>query len=173
MPDERDFPLDGKRVFVAGHRGMVGSAIVRALQRRDCRILVVPRSEVDLRRQHEVERWMREARPDAVFLAAARVGGIQANDSRPADFIYDNLAIELAVIESARLAGVRKLLFLGSSCIYPRMAPQPITEDALMSGPLEPTNQWYAIAKIAGIRMCQSHRRQYGCNYISAMPTRS
>ena len=170
MPDERGFPLDGKRVFVAGHRGMVGSAIVRALRRRDCRILVVPRSEVDLRRQHEVERWMQEARPDAVFLAAARVGGIQANDSRPADFIYDNLAIELAVIESARLAGVRKLLFLGSSCIYPRMAPQPITEDALMSGPLEPTNQWYAIAKIAGIRMCQSYRRQYGCNYISAMP---
>ena len=171
MPDEQDFPLDGKRVFVAGHQGMVGSAIVRALRHRDCRILVVPRAEVDLRRQHEVERWMQEARPDAVFLAAARVGGIQANDSRPADFIYDNLAIELAVIESARLAGVRKLLFLGSSCIYPRMAPQPITEDALMSGPLEPTNQWYAIAKIAGIRMCQSYRRQYGCNYISAMPT--
>lgn len=170
MPDERDFPLDGKRVFVAGHRGMVGSAIVRALRHRDCRILVAPRAEVDLRRQHEVERWMQEARPDAVFLAAARVGGIQANDSRPADFIYDNLAIELAVIESARLAGVRKLLFLGSSCIYPRMAPQPITEDALMTGPLEPTNQWYAIAKIAGIRMCQAYRRQYGCNYISAMP---
>lgn len=170
MPDERDFPLDGKRVFVAGHRGMVGSAIIRALRRRDCRILVAPRAEVDLRRQHEVERWMQEARPDAVFLAAARVGGIQANDTRPADFIYDNLAIELAVIESARLAGVRKLLFLGSSCIYPRMAPQPITEEALLNGPLEPTNQWYAIAKIAGIRMCQSYRRQYGCNYISAMP---
>ena len=149
---------------------MVGSAIVRALRRRDCRILVAPRADVDLRRQHEVERWMQEARPDAVFLAAARVGGIQANDSRPADFLYDNLAIELAVIESARLAGIRKLLFLGSSCIYPRMAPQPITEDALMTGPLEPTNQWYAIAKIAGIRMCQACRRQYGCNYISAMP---
>ena len=171
VPNERDFPLDGKRVFVAGHQGMVGSAIVRALRRRDCRILVAPRAEVDLRRQHEVERWMREERPDAVFLAAARVGGIQANDSRPAEFIYDNLAIELAVIESARIAGVRKLLFLGSSCIYPRMASQPMTEDALMTGPLEPTNQWYAIAKIAGIGMCRAYRRQYGCNYISLMPT--
>ena len=170
MPNERDFPLDGKRIFVAGHRGMVGSAIVRALRHRDCGILVAPRAEVDLRRQHEVERWMRDERPDAVFLAAARVGGIQANDSRPAEFIYDNLAIELAVIESARIAGVRKLLFLGSNCIYPRMAPQPMTEDALMTGPLEPTNQWYAIAKIAGVRMCQAYRRQYGCNYISVMP---
>ena len=169
MP-EPDFPLEGRRVFVAGHRGMVGSAIARALRRRDCEVLTAPWPGVDLRRQDEVEGWMRSARPDAVFLAAARVGGIGANSARPAEFIYDNLAIESAVIESARRAGVGKLLFLGSSCIYPRMAPQPIPESALLTGPLEPTNEWYAVAKIAGIKLCQAYRRQYGCNYISLMP---
>ena len=165
-----DFPLEGKRVFVAGHRGMVGSAIVRALRQRDCEILTAPHPGVDLRRQDEVESWMQSARPDAVFLAAARVGGIEANRTRPAEFIYDNLAIESSVIESARHAGVAKLLFLGSGCIYPRMAPQPIAESALLGGPLEPTNEWYAVAKIAGIKLCQAYRHQYGCNYISAMP---
>lgn len=168
---DRDFPLEGKRVFVAGHRGMVGSAIARVLRQRGCEVLTAPRPGVDLRRQEEVERWMRSERPDAVFLAAARVGGIQANSTRPAEFIYDNLAIQSAVVESARRAGVGKLLFLGSSCIYPKMAPQPITEEALLTGPLEPTNEWYAVAKIAGIKLCQAYRRQYGCNFISLMPT--
>ena len=168
---DRDFPLEGKRVFVAGHRGMVGSAIARVLRQRGCEVLAAPRPGVDLRRQEEAERWMRSERPDAVFLAAARVGGIQANSTRPAEFIYDNLAIQSAVIESARRAGVGKLLFLGSSCIYPKMAPQPITEEALLTGPLEPTNEWYAVAKIAGIKLCQAYRRQYGCNFISLMPT--
>ena len=168
---DRDFPLEGKRVFVAGHRGMVGSAIARVLRQRGCEVLTAPRPGVDLRRQEEVERWMRSERPDAVFLAAARVGGIQANSTRPAEFIYDNLAIQSAVVESARRAKVGKLLFLGSSCIYPKMAPQPITEEALLTGPLEPTNEWYAVAKIAGIKLCQAYRRQYGCNFISLMPT--
>ena len=168
---DRDFPLEGKRVFVAGHRGMVGSAITRVLRQRGCEVLTAPRPGVDLRRQEEVERWMRSEQPAAVFLAAARVGGIRANSTRPAEFIYDNLAIQSAVIESARRAGVGKLLFLGSSCIYPKMASQPIVEGALLTGPLEPTNEWYAVAKIAGIKLCQAYRRQYGCNYISLMPT--
>ena len=168
---DRDFPLEGKRVFVAGHRGMVGSAVTRVLRQRGCEVLTAPRPGVDLRRQEEVERWMRSEQPDAVFLAAARVGGIRANSTRPAEFIYDNLAIQSAVIESARRAGVGKLLFLGSSCIYPKMASQPIVEGALLTGPLEPTNEWYAVAKIAGIKLCQAYRRQYGCNYISLMPT--
>ena len=165
-----DFPLDGKRVFVAGHTGMVGSALVRRMRRCGCEILVAPRSAVDLRRQHEVERWIRDQAPDAVVLAAARVGGILANRDRPADFIYDNLAIQCAVVEAARRADVGKLLFLGSSCIYPRAAPQPIPEEALLTGPLEPTNESYAIAKIAGIKLCQAYRRQFGCNFISLMP---
>ena len=168
---DRDFPLEGKRVFVAGHRGMVGSAIARVLRQRGCEVLTASRPGVDLRRQEDVERWMRSERPEAVFLAAARVGGILANSTRPAEFIYDNLAIQSAVIESARCAKVGKLLFLGSSCIYPKMAPQPITEEALLTGPLEPTNEWYAVAKIAGIKLCQAYRRQYGCNYVSLMPT--
>ncbi len=168
---ERDFPLAGKRVFVAGHLGMVGSAITRVLRQRGCAVLTAPRPGVDLRRQEEVERWMRAERPDAVFLAAARVGGIWANHTRPAEFIYDNLAIQSAVIEGARRAGVGKLLFLGSSCIYPKLATQPIAEGELLTGPLEPTNEWYAVAKIAGIKLCQAYRRQYGCNYISLMPT--
>ena len=169
--NHRDFPLEGKRVFVAGHRGMVGSAIIRALRLRGCAALTAPWPGVDLRRQEQVERWMQSERPDAVFLAAARVGGIRANSARPAEFIYDNLAIQSAVVEGARRAGVGKLMFLGSSCIYPRMARQPIEEGALLTGPLEPTNEWYAIAKIAGIKLCQAYRRQYGCNCISIMPT--
>lgn len=165
------FPLAGKRVFVAGHRGMVGSAIVRRLASEDCEILTVGRDEVDLRNQAQVNAWMEQARPDAVFLAAAKVGGILANDTYPADFLYDNLMIEANVIEASYRNQVAKLLFLGSSCIYPKLAPQPITEDALLTGPLEPTNEWYAIAKIAGIKLAQAYRRQHGCDFISAMPT--
>ncbi len=150
---ERSYDLRGKRVWVAGHRGMVGSALVRRLAETGCEILTAPRDRVDLRRQAETEAWMAEARPQAVFLAAARVGGILANDSRPADFIYDNLMIEANVIDAAWRCGVEKLLFLGSSCIYPREAAQPIAEPALLSGPLEPTNEWYAIAKIAGLKL--------------------
>ena len=167
---ELAFPLDGKRIFVAGHRGLAGSAIARALRRHDCEVLTAARPELDLRRQAEVEEWMRAARPDAIFLAAARVGGILANDRRPAEFLYDNLAIETAVVEGARRAGVRKLQFLGSSCIYPRAAAQPMAEEALLTGALEPTNEWYALAKIAGVKLCQAYRRQYGCDFISLMP---
>ncbi len=145
------FHLRGKRVFVAGHRGMAGSAIARRLASEDCEILTAPRDAVDLRNQDQTEAWMKQAKPEAVFLAAARVGGIHANNTFPADFIADNLAIELNVMRSALATGVRKLLFLGSSCIYPRNAPQPMTEDALLTGSLEPTNEWYAVAKIAGI----------------------
>jgi GDP-L-fucose synthase len=165
------FSLDGLRVWVAGHRGMVGSAICRRLASENCEVVTVARRDVDLRRQAETEAWMAAARPDAVFLAAATVGGIQANATRPAEFVYDNLVIETNVIHAAKTLGVKKLLFLGSSCIYPKLAPQPIAEDALLTGPLEPTNQSYAIAKIAGIEMCQAYRRQHGCDFISAMPT--
>ena len=165
------FTLKGKRIWVAGHRGMVGAAIVRRLGAEDCEILTAGREVVDLRRQAETEDWIAESRPDGIVLAAATVGGILANDTRPADFIYDNLVIETNVIEAARRAGVGKLLLLGSSCIYPRLAPQPITEDALLTGALEPTNQWYAVAKIAGIKLCQAYRRQFGNDFISAMPT--
>ncbi len=165
------FDLRGKRAWVAGSRGMVGSAIVRRLAAEGCEILSVGRERVDLRRQAETEDWLAEARPEAVFLAAATVGGIRANDTRPAEFIYDNLMIETNVIEAARRTGVTKLLLLGSSCIYPRLAEQPMSEAALLTGPLEPTNQWYAMAKIAGIKLCQAYRRQYGLDFISAMPT--
>jgi GDP-L-fucose synthase len=171
MPSEVIFELAGKRVWVAGHKGMVGSAIVRRLASENCEILTADRAEVDLLRQDQVERWMAKVRPDAIFLAAAKVGGIHANDTRPAEFLYDNLMIEANVIAAAHQNKVAKLLFLGSSCIYPKFAPQPIPEDALLTGPLEPTNQWYAIAKIAGIKLAQAHRRQYGCDFISAMPT--
>src|SRR5690349_21595905 len=143
----RLFPLAGRRVFVAGHRGMVGSALRRRLAAEKCAVLTAGRSEVDLRRQEQVERWFAAERPDAVFVAAATVGGILANDTRPAEFIYDNLAIATNVIEAARRAGVGKLLFLSSSCAYPRLAPQPMREDVVLSGPLAPTNQWYAVAK--------------------------
>jgi GDP-L-fucose synthase len=165
------FPLTGKRVWVAGHRGMVGSALVRRLARADCTLLTVTRPECDLRRQAKVERWIGEARPEVVIIAAARVGGILANATEPAAFLYDNLMIEANVIHAAYGAGVRKLLFLGSSCIYPRLAPQPMPETCLLEGQLEPSNQWYAVAKIAGVKLCQAYRRQYGSDFISAMPT--
>jgi len=165
------FRLDGKRVWVAGHRGMVGSAIVRRLAGEDCEVVTVPRAELDLQRQAAVEDWLAATRPDAVILAAATVGGIQANALRPVDFLYDNLMIEANIINAAWRAGVEKLVFLGSSCIYPRLAPQPISEDALLTGPLEPTNEWYAVAKIAGIKLCQAYRRQHGARFVSAMPT--
>ena len=165
------YGLAGKRVWVAGHRGMVGGAIVRRLAEEGCELLSVGRGEVDLRRQAETEEWMAASKPNAVFLAAATVGGIHANDTRPAEFVYDNLAIETNVIHGAWKTGVDKLLFLGSSCIYPKLAPQPMTEDVLLTGPLEPTNEWYAIAKIAGIKLCQAYRRQYGADFISAQPT--
>lgn len=160
------------KVYVAGHRGLVGSAILRRLQQQGYNNLLTATSrEVDLREQVAVRDFLLREKPDYVFLAAARVGGIVANDSYPADFIYQNLMIECNVIESSRLAGVEKLLFLGSTCIYPRMAPQPLKEEYLLTGPLETTNEWYAVAKIAGIKLCQAYRRQYGCRYIAAMPT--
>jgi len=165
------YPLRGKRIFVAGHRGMVGGALVRRLQKIDCEILTVPHKEVDLRRQAETEAWLVANKPDTVFVAAATVGGILANDTRPAEFLYDNMMIEGNVIETARRIGVKKLLFLGSSCIYPRLAPQPMKEEHLLTGALEPTNQWYAIAKIAGLKLCAAYRRQYGSDFISAQPT--
>jgi GDP-L-fucose synthase len=164
------YTLRNKKVWVAGHRGLVGSALMRRLRSEACELVTAPRDSVDLRQPDQVERWMAETRPQAVFLAAARVGGIYANDTRPAEFIYDNLMIQSNVVEASRRVGVEKLLLLGSSCIYPRLAPQPIPESALLTGPLEPTNQWYAVAKIAGIKLGQAYRRQYGCDFISAMP---
>jgi GDP-L-fucose synthase len=162
--------INKPRIWVAGHRGMVGSALMRRLAKEDVEILTVDRRDVDLREQDAVRTWVARAKPDSIILAAATVGGILANDSRPADFLFDNLAIETNVIHAAHLAGVDRLVFLGSSCIYPKFAPQPIKEDSLLTGPLEPTNEWYAIAKIAGIKMCQAYRRQYGRHYISVMP---
>jgi len=150
---------------------MAGSALVRRLQSETCEVVTASHGQVDLCRQKETEEWLADARVDAVFLAAAKVGGIMANDTRPAEFLYENLAIETNVIHAAYRTGVKKLMFLGSSCIYPRLAVQPIHEDSLLSGPLEPTNEWYAIAKIAGLKMCQAYRRQYGCDFISVMPT--
>lgn len=165
------YDLNGKRVWVAGDRGMVGSAVVRRLVSENCAILTASRREVDLTRQAEVERFVGNTRPDAIVLAAAKVGGILANDTYPADFLHENLLIETSVIGAAHANDVGRLLFLGSSCIYPRLAPQPIKEDSLLTGPLEPTNEWYAIAKIAGIKMAQAFRKQHGRDYISAMPT--
>lgn len=163
---------EGARIFVAGHRGLVGSAIVRELGRLGYNNLVLrTSSELDLRDQAAVEEFFGREHPEYVILAAAKVGGIHANDTYPADFLRDNLQIQTNVIDSAWRSGTRKLCFLGSSCIYPRLAPQPMREDALLTGPLEPTNEWYAIAKIAGIKMCQAYRRQYGFNSISLMPT--
>ncbi|MGO9237518.1 MAG: GDP-L-fucose synthase [Methylocella sp.] len=159
-----------RRIWVAGHRGMVGSAIMRRLEGEDAEILTVDRRDVDLREQDAVRQWVARAKPDVIILAAAKVGGILANDSYPADFLFDNLVIETNVIQAAHLADVEQLVFLGSSCIYPKFAPQPIKEDALLTGPLEPTNEWYAVAKIAGIKLCQAYRRQYGRRYISIMP---
>ncbi len=164
------FELTGARVWVAGHRGMVGSAIVRRLADEPVQVLTVGRDHVDLRDRAAVDAWMKAERPDVVVLAAAKVGGIWANNNFPVDFLYDNLAIETAVIPAAHAAGVKKLLMLGSACIYPRLAPQPMREEDLLGGPLEPTNEWYAIAKIAGLKLCQAYRRQYGADFISLMP---
>jgi GDP-L-fucose synthase len=165
------YALRGKRVWVAGHRGLVGAALVRRLGKEDCEILLAPRDRVDLKVQSQVERWIEAARPQAVFLAAARVGGIHANATRPAEFAYDNLMIQSNVIDTAHRHGVEKLMVLGSSCIYPRLAAQPISEEALLGGPLEPTNRWYAVAKIAGITLGQAYREQYGMDVVSVMPT--
>jgi len=168
---EAIFDLKGRRVFVAGHAGMVGSALVRRLAGGDCEVLTAPRRAVDLTRQADTERFIADHKPDVVVVAAARVGGILANSSLPANFLDENLAIALNLIGAAHKAGVRKLLFLGSSCIYPREAPQPMTEDAMLTGPLEPTNQWYAVAKIAGLKLAEAYRRQHGDDFISLMPT--
>jgi GDP-L-fucose synthase len=165
------FNLSGRRVFVAGHGGMVGRAIVRRLEREGVTLVAPDRSLVDYRRQTQVEEWMAQTRPEVVFLAAARVGGILANSSFPAQFLYDNLMIEANIIEAAKQAGVAKLVFLGSSCIYPKDAVQPMAEAALLSGPLEPTNEWYAVAKIAGVKLTEAYRREYDCDFISAQPT--
>ncbi len=166
------YSLEAKRVYVAGHRGMVGSALARRLAREGCaEILTATRQELDLSRQADVEAWMGAEKPDAVFVAAAKVGGILANDRYPADFLFDNILIEANVIQAAAKAGVERLVFLGSSCIYPRDAEQPMREDALLTGPLEPTNEWYAVAKIAGLKMTEALRRQHGLDYVSAMPT--
>jgi GDP-L-fucose synthase len=165
------FNLSGKRIYVAGHRGMVGSAIVRRLGQASCEVITAGRDQVDLERQEETEQFLAAARPEVVIVAAAKVGGIHANDAFPADFISDNLAIARNTIHASYKAGVKKLLFLGSSCIYPRLAQQPMREADLLTGPLEPTNQWYAVAKIAGIKLCQAYRRQYGADFISVMPT--
>lgn len=167
----QQYDLSGKRVFVAGHNGMVGSAFMRQLSGRDVTLLTASRSELDLCVQDQVKDWMTRARPDVVILAAAKVGGIHANNSFPADFLFDNLAIEANVIKSAVECDVEKLMFLGSSCIYPKYADQPIKETELLTGALEPTNEWYAIAKIAGLKLCQAFRRQYGADYITVMPT--
>jgi GDP-L-fucose synthase len=169
--DQAIYPIKGRRVFVAGHGGMAGSALIRRLAREDCEILVVDRSVVDLRRQDATERWFAAQRPDVVLLAAARVGGIKANSDYPVDFLADNLAIQQNVVSASHSVGVGKLLFLGSTCIYPRLAPQPMPEAAFLTGPLEPTNEWYAVAKIAGIKLCQAYRRQHGADFISVMPT--
>jgi GDP-L-fucose synthase len=165
------FELAGKRIWVAGHNGMVGSAIVRRLADERCEIITAPRSELDLKRQDQVEDFVAQSKPDAIVLAAAKVGGIYANSAYPADFLFDNLLIETNVFGAAHAASVDRMLFLGSSCIYPKLSPQPIPEEALLTGPLEPTNEWYAVAKIAGIKLAEAYRKQHGRDYISAMPT--
>jgi GDP-L-fucose synthase len=171
MFDPNHFPLKHKRIWVAGHRGMVGSAIVRRLQAAGSEVLTIGRKELDLTDRQATLGYIKKTSPDAIVVAAAKVGGILANDTMPVDFLQDNLAIELSVIASAHDAGVQRLMFLGSTCIYPRDAAQPLSEDALLTGPLEPTNEWYAIAKIAGIKLAQAYRRQYKRDYISVMPT--
>jgi GDP-L-fucose synthase len=165
------YSLAGKRVWIAGHTGMVGAALMRRLQSEHCEILTVGHDRLDLTRQADVETWMAREKPQAIFLAAAVVGGILANDTQPVEFLTANLQIQNNIIDTAHRLGVEKLLFLGSSCIYPRLAPQPMREDCLLTGALEPTNQWYAIAKIAGVKQCQAYRREYGRDFISCMPT--
>ncbi len=165
------YSLKGKKIWVAGHTGMVGKAVTKHLINESCDILTCNREEIDLRRQHEVECWINENSPDAIIIAAATVGGINANKSYPAKFLYDNLMIETNIIHGAHKADVTKLMMLGSSCIYPKYAPQPISEYDMLSGPLETTNRWYAIAKISGVMLCQAYREEYGHNFISAMPT--
>lgn len=165
------YSLAGKRVFVAGHRGMVGSALVRRLASEHCEIVTADRMHVDLTQQQQTQSWMAQTRPQVVFIAAAKVGGIAANTTYPVDFLYDNLMIEANLIAAAHRVGAERLVFLGSSCVYPKLAPQPIAEDALLAGPLEQTNEWYAIAKIAGIKLVQAYRKQYGDAFISVMPT--
>ena len=165
------FDLTGRKIYVAGHRGMVGSAILRRLVNVRCDIITAGRDEVDLERQEQAERFLAATKPDVVIVAAAKVGGIHANSAYPAEFISQNLAIARNVVHASYLAGVKKLLYLGSSCIYPQLAHQPMREEELLTGPLEPTNQWYAVAKIAGIKLCQAYRRQYGADFISVMPT--
>jgi GDP-L-fucose synthase len=165
------YNLDGKTIWISGHRGLVGSALVRALETRPVKLLTVSRDELDLRRQREVETWLLRVRPQVVIFAAGTVGGIAANEKFPAKFIYDNLEMTSNTIHASYLAGVEKLLFLGSTCIYPKNAEQPIKEESLLTGPLEPTNEWYAIAKIAGIKLAAAYRKEYGCDFISAMPT--
>lgn len=165
------FDLRNKRVYVAGHKGMMGSAIVRQLANEGCEVIVADRSTLDLTKQQATEDWLARTRPDAIFLAAGLVGGIHANNTYPADFIANNLAIALNVIRGSCIVGVKKLIALGSSCIYPKMAPQPMSEDAMLTGPLEPTNEWYALAKIAAIKLCEAYRKQYRCDFVSVMPT--
>jgi GDP-L-fucose synthase len=165
------YNLSGKNIWVAGHLGMVGSAVCRQLENEDCNIIKAGRDEVNLVNQAEVNEWMNAVKPDAIVLAAAKVGGIQANNNFPVDFLYENLMIEANTIHAAHLNKVERMLFLGSSCIYPRLADQPIKENSLLSGALEPTNEWYAIAKISGIKLIQAYRKQYGYDWISAMPT--
>lgn len=166
-----NYGLEGKTVYVAGHRGMVGSALLRRLAKERCSIVTAARAELDLTNQAQVNAFFHKVRPQAVFMAAATVGGILANDSYPADFLYNNLMIEANITRAAFETRVEKMVFLGSSCIYPKLASQPIAESSLLTGPLEPTNEWYAIAKIAGIKLAQAYRRQHGCNYVAAMPT--
>ena len=166
-----NYKLTNKKVWIAGHNGMVGSAVLRRLSHEDCEIITIPKNKLDLRNGESVLRWMKKNKPEIVIVAAAKVGGIHANSHYPADFLYDNLMIEANIIHNAWVSGVNKLLFLGSSCIYPRNTSQPIIEKRLLTGELEPTNEWYAVAKIAGIKLCQSYRQQYDVDFISAMPS--
>jgi len=166
-----DFDLAGKRIYVAGHTGLVGGALAKRLAAESCDVLTAAHADLDLTRQADTEAWFADNNPDAVVVAAAHVGGIRANSTYPAKFLYDNTAIALNVIEAARKSGVGKLLYLSAACTYPKLAEQPIAEDALMTGPLEPTNEWYALAKITGMKMCQAYRAEHGCNFISAQPS--